>query len=109
MDTIILNGDFKLNEKGKPYLANGIEEVIQRCKILITVQRGSFTYNRDLGSNIRSVSKSNEAMELAVKELLLAVPQVNVESVSIYKEGSNYILKVKISSDNEEGEFEVIL
>lgn len=109
MDTILLNGDFKRNEKGKPYLENGIEEVIQRCKIILTVEKGSFVYNRALGSNIRSVLKSNEAMDLAVKEILLAVPQVNVESVSIDKPSSDYILKVKITAHNEEGEFEVIL
>lgn len=109
MDTIISNGDFKLNEKGKPFLANGMEEVIQRCKIIISVKKGSFIYNRNLGSNFDSVLKNDEAMELAVKEILLAVPQVTVEKVSINKLDSDYILKVKITAYNETGEFEVIL
>ena len=111
MDTAINNGDFKLNEQGKPYLINAIEETIQRCKILLTVKQGSFCYNQALGSNLHLLDKNSENLQanalLLVKEALISLKQVTVCSVEAVTASDSIILKIKIKAYEQPAYMEV--
>lgn len=112
MDTILSNGDFALNGSGKPYLADGIKEIIQRCFIVLSVKKNSFIYNRELGCDLYTIDRDDKRLkstaELLVKEALLCVPQAEVKSVDAFKDSDNLIhITVKISCCGQIQTFEV--
>lgn len=111
MDTAIKDGDFELNEQGKPYLINAMEETVQRCKILLTVKQGSFCYNQSLGNNLHLLDKDSENLQgnalLLVKEALLPIKQVTVCSVTPVADEEKIILKIKIKAYNQYADMEV--
>lgn len=113
MDTAIKDGDFKTNEQGKPYLINAMEETIQRCKILLTVKQGSFSYNRSFGNNLHLLDKNSENLQgnaiLLVKEALLPIKQVTVCSVTPIIDNEKIILKIKLKAYNQYADMEVIV
>ncbi len=113
MDTSIKDGDFKMNEQGKPYLVNAIEETVQRCKILLTVKQGSFCYNRSLGNNLHLLDKNSENLQgnaiLLVKEALLPIKQVRVCDVTPIVDEEKIILKIKLKAYNQYADMEVIV
>lgn len=113
MDTAIKDGDFLLNEQGKPYLINAMAETMQRCKILLTVRQGSFAYNRDLGNNLHLLGSDDENLQanalLLVKEALLQLKQVQVDGVgAVIKEGK-VKLKIAITAYNQHAIMEVTI
>lgn len=111
MDTALQNGDFKLNNKGKPYLIDSIEETIQRCKILLNIKQGCFVYNKLLGSNLHLLDKSDENLQgnalLLVKEALMPITQVSVCSVNPILNQDIITLKIKIKAYNQYADMEV--
>ncbi len=111
MDTAIKDGDFKLNEQGKPYLINAMEETIQRCKILLTVKQGSFCYNQALGGNLHLLDKDSDNLQgnalLLVKEALLPIKQVTVCSVDTDVVDDSIILKITIKAYEQLAHMEV--
>ena len=113
MDTALINGDFAENETGKIYAVSGMEETIQRCKILLGIQQGSFCYNRKLGGNLQRLSPQDEYLDgnalLLVREALLPVRQVEVVSVVPTVENDEICLSVTIKAYGETAEFEVVI
>ncbi|MEE1281775.1 MAG: histidine kinase [Acutalibacteraceae bacterium] len=113
MDIAIKDGDFEINEQGKPYLINAMDETIQRCKILLTIKQGSFSYNRSLGNNLHLLDKNSENLQgnaiLLVKEALLPIKQVTVCSVTPILEKGKIILKIKLKAYNQYADMEVIV
>ncbi|MEE0060702.1 MAG: hypothetical protein UE295_07740 [Acutalibacteraceae bacterium] len=111
MDTALENGDFKLNNQGKPYLVNAIEETIQRCKILLNIRQGCFVYNKLLGCNLHQLNKADENIQgnalLLVKEALMPVVQVSVCSVEPIVSEDDITLKIKIKAYNQYADLEV--
>ncbi|MBQ7522849.1 MAG: histidine kinase [Clostridia bacterium] len=111
MDTALINGDFAENETGKIYAVSGMNETVQRCKILLGIQQGSFCYNRKLGGNLHLLSPQDEYLDgnalLLVREALLPVKQVEVVSVIPLVQNENISLSVTIRAYGETAEFEV--
>ena len=111
MDTAIKDGDFALNEQGKPYLINAMQETLQRCKILLMVRQGSFVYNRTLGSNLHLLGTESENLQgdalLLVKEALLPIKQVKVNGVSAEIKEDKVKLKIAITAYNQHAIMEV--
>ncbi len=111
MDTALCNGDFAQNETGKIYTISGMEETVQRCKILLGIKKGSFCYNRNLGSNLDSLSTEDEYLSgnalLLVREALLPLKQVEVTNVIPFTRNGTLILAVTVLAYGETAEFEV--
>jgi hypothetical protein len=111
MDTAIKDGDFKLNEQGKPYLINAMDETLQRCRILLTVKQGSFAYNRALGGNLYLLNRDDENLQgnalLLVREALLPVKQVTVDSVIAKAVDNGILLEISITAYGENAYMEV--
>lgn len=115
MDTLLENKDFSIEENGRPFLINSMAETIQRCKILLEVPKESFIYDRNLGSEIRTLktiraqNQINTA-KLLVKEALSSIVQVSVKNVVIvYCHAQGCKLRISICAYNEEAEFEVLV
>lgn len=112
MDTALKNGDFNVNETGKIYTISGMEETLQRCKILLETHQGNFCYNQKLGSNIHLLKADDENLQgnamLLVKEALMSVTQVKVCNVeATVGEDLAILLTITISAYNETAKLEV--
>ncbi|MEE0858627.1 MAG: histidine kinase [Acutalibacteraceae bacterium] len=111
MDTALKNGDFAKNESGKIYSISGMEETLQRCRILLTVKQGSFCYNRAFGNNLHTLSADDKNLQgnalLLVREALISIPQVQVNQVVPVVNDSEITLKITIGAYNQTAELEV--
>ena len=114
MDTAINKGDFLLDSSGLPISISGVQEILQRAIIRLTVRKGSFVYDTDLGSNLYklkagSANIKSEALNM-LKEALKPMSNIFVENVSteFVNSGENLRLNVIISINNKREEVEVV-
>ena len=92
MDNKITDGDTELNKKGLPMEITGIDECIQQAFIRLTVKKGSFPYNRDLGSRLHTLGP------VAEKNQLLAYAGEALSGSGIYAEDVEILENVFIFS-----------
>ena len=88
MDTAIgTGGDLERDSRGRPVLIDGKDELMQRAYILLAAKKGSFVYDRELGSDIYSVSPSDAGAAGTIEEMardaLGAIPGMEVNGVMI--------------------------
>ena len=86
MDTALKDGDFLCDARGFPAEVGGVDEILQQIMIRLTVKKGSFVYDRTLGSELHTLDASDENIEnraiVLVKEALHGVSGATVKSVS---------------------------
>ena len=87
MDTKLNNGGFVLNRRGLPYAITGAEELAQRAYIRLTVRRGSFPLDPQLGSDLHKLPRGDaqSLSQLAadyVRQALAPLPAVTVKEFS---------------------------
>lgn len=92
MDTLLMDGDFAVNDCGLPLTAAGREELLQRAWIRLRVPKGSFAYDTALGSRLSTLDPAEgdlntRAREMA-EEALGGLADVSVESVSCTPDGA---------------------
>lgn len=115
MDTAIANGDFLLDDRGRPLAITGMQEILQRILIRLTVKKGSFIFDPDLGSNLYTLKTSGlsakgDALKL-VREALQDMKGISVENVSLTPTngGDRMELYVQVSAGENKGEVGVLL
>lgn len=86
MDTWLFRGDHKRNEQGFVQKINGGMAKIQQAMIRLSVPKGSFALDEELGSKLEQLGKvsENQREELALeyaREAVLPVEGVEVISV----------------------------
>lgn len=59
MDTYITNGDHMLDEGGRPKAVFGEDERRQNAAFVLSVNKGSFKYNRELGTDHQALLDSD--------------------------------------------------
>lgn len=52
MDFLLLDGDMAADYNGDMQSVKGLKEILQRAMIRLTVKKGSFAYQSDLGSEL---------------------------------------------------------
>lgn len=115
MDTALKDGDFYLGTTGKPIAISGIKELLQRVLIRLTVKKGSFIYDKDLGSDLYTLKNTNKDIKnqaiIMVKEALADMREIEVEDISIkFTDSSeNLKLNVLLSINNNKEEVEILL
>ena len=92
MDTMLQNGDFVRGRGGLPKAIGGTEEQIQRALIRLTVKKGSFPLDPELGSQLHLLRDAKRAhweeqALLYAKEALEKMPGTEVLGV---KAGYSY-------------------
>jgi phage gp46-like protein len=88
MDTLLQNGDHAVNPSGLPAAVTGTGEIIQRAMLRLGLRRGSFPYDRSLGSELHLLSREDSgaarrAAQSYVQEALLPLPGLRVEDVQV--------------------------
>lgn len=84
MDNLIHNGDMVLDHLGGVQSVTGIQEVIQRVMIRLTMRQGAFVYDTALGSRLyqMDIHQTDEFTLLAViRDALSDMQEVSVIGV----------------------------
>lgn len=107
MDTKLIDGHFALGPTGLPETVNGREELLQYARILLTMRRGRFPYNRELGSGLwqwdpQEEHAADRALALA-NEALMGLPGVRAKSARITEGGAAFTVATPLG----EGEIEI--
>lgn len=118
MDTALSNGDFLKNSKGMPVMIDGTNELLQRALIRMTVKKGSFTYDKELGSELYKLKTSyknddilKEKVLIYIKEALLPMKEVSVVDATLERQSNmeNLNITVYLTVVNKPTEIEVII
>lgn len=115
MDTAINSGDFLLDSRGFPSVVSGIPEILQRVLIRLTVKKGSFIYDTNLGSDLYKLKAGSknikgEALNM-IREAISPLYGVEVDDVSIRAKnsGENLDLNIILSINKKREELEVVI
>ncbi len=102
IDVKISNGDVAVDSTGSPVSISGADAKFQRALICLTVPKGSFVYDRELGT--RRFSGSTARRELLFNEALARYPGERVKvtgttetgvTVRIYIGGESRVAEVR--------------
>lgn len=110
MDTKIKNGDWVRNSSGLLQTVDCFDEILQRIYIRLTVPKGKFIFDKNLGSRLSFVWREKEklreqrALQLA-REALSSMPEVRVISARV--DGNANKMVFGISAYENAGEVEV--
>lgn len=117
MDTAIKNGDFETNQNGLPMAVSGVQELLQQAMFRLTVKKGSFFYDQQLGSRLYTLKGSygsredlsQNAMRM-VREALKPMSRVTPLGVGASLTGPDQLtLTVALLADQKQTELEVLL
>ena len=116
MDTALKDGDFYLGTTGKPIVISGIKELLQRVLIRLTVKKGSFIYDKNLGSNLYTLKNTNKDIKnqaiIMVKEALVDIREIEVDDISVKFTDNSENLKLNVLlsiNNNNKEEVEILL
>lgn len=101
MDVKIENGDVCIDDSGNYVMIDGFDEVVQQVLIKITSEKGSFIYDRNLGSEC-TLSKTLsdkpdiKVLEMLINESLAHMEDVYVKLTDAYFSDGKLIMKITI-------------
>lgn len=101
MDTRLLNGDMARDARGLPHLIDGPQELLQRAIIRLTVRRGSFAPDPELGSLLHTLRSSptqdlDAAAGNLVRQALLPLHGVEATGVRCLRAGDALSLQIDL-------------
>lgn len=112
MDIRLCDGDLFL-EEGECVYIRGIDEAAQRARIACTVKKGSFLYDRELGTDSVSLEKPEEVflreLQMVFREAIFKVPDTKLFVKAVRKLNKARIACVEIQRQGEKREIEVRL
>ncbi|MDP4119453.1 MAG: hypothetical protein Q8876_00130 [Bacillota bacterium] len=114
MDTKINNGQYEIDSGGKPYLIGGFDEILQRVRICLGVQKGSFVYAPDFGNEFFTLSRTTDLLkeraDMLVKEAVINLTGVEASVTSSELQADKSILlNVSVTYKKQTGEVQVII
>lgn len=87
MDVLLKNGDVALTPSGESVYVSGIDEMVQKAVLCAKIRKGSFIYNKNLGSELRTVDPESmvavNTAELLLKEAMTDVRGCRLRVVSL--------------------------
>lgn len=90
MDSKLENMDLVLDAAGSPVSVTGMEELLQRAVLRMTIPKNTFVYNRDLGCTageiLLSQNKSLESIEMRMNEALASIDGIWVKIIRAEQE-----------------------
>lgn len=101
MDTLIKNGDLFIDENGELVKITDEPEKLQRALFILSTEKGSFSFDRELGSKLYTLGTYSEAQldEAAaeiVSDALISIEGMSVKKVKVKKEGNDYRLDISL-------------
>lgn len=115
MDTALENGDFYTNDRKHLVTLYDNEELLQRAIIRLCVKKGSFIYDKELGSKLYTLSHNANDVKAEVlsyaREALLDMDSVTVNDVEVnfINDNLNLSLNFIFTINNEEFEKTVVI
>lgn len=115
MDAALNNGDFYTNDRNHLVTLYDNEELVQRAMIRLCVKKGSFIYDKKLGSNLYTLTENTDDIKAKVisyaREALLDMNNVTVDDVEIdfIDDNSRMVLNFILIVNNEKFEKAVII
>jgi len=112
---IIANGDFKLDARGIPVTANALERVAGQVVFALTVPKGRFGPDPDLGSELHTLKgypggNLNEKAFPLVEQALMPLAGVTVKKINCTAPQIGTLsLEVKCAYQGENLDLEVVL
>ncbi len=110
MDAKIENKDIYTDATGDYVMIDGIDEIIQRAIISLTVPKGSFVYDKNLGSNY-SDFKANDIKqaEMIINESLINIGNIYIKIKNITSSGNKIIMSLTVNYNNISVDKEVVI
>lgn len=101
MDTLIKHGDFAVTANGLPIQISSVQELLQRAIFCLSIPRGSFLHNKELGSRFFELKDSNVDAKNSValsmaQEALKNQPQISVYSAQVVYGEDEKVEAVKV-------------
>ena len=114
MDISISGGDFDLDSRGMPYLLSGIAQLMQRVRFALKVQKGSFSLDEQLGSELALIDRKTNLLErrteMLIREAVANVPQIQISNVNAnFTDDDKLKIMLTIIYGDEKGSLEVII
>lgn len=110
MDTLVTDGDFSLNVCGVSCKITSIEEACQRVRVILSVEKGSFVYDRSLGvdfSSLENCSDIDKTAKLLCDEALVSQTEIRTGAVSVNSSDGKRTISVEVLFGNESKTVEV--
>lgn len=101
MDTLIKDGDLFIDENGELKKITDEPEKLQRALFILSTEKGSFSFDRELGSKLYTLgSYSEQELDDAATEIvsnaLIGVEGISVKKVKAQKQGNDYHLDISL-------------
>ena len=113
MDIKIKNSDISLDSQGEYEFVSGIDEVVQKLLMCAEIRKGSFIYNKELGTTLRDIDSESDRRALTataiLNEALIDTKGAKAQVESFEKKDGKIQLNVKVSFIGVERNVEVIL
>lgn len=92
MDVKLINGDINVSLSGEYIFIAGIDEVVQRAELCAKIRKGSFVYNKALGTDLGAIDAdsalADKTAEMLLAEVLMGTKaKVSVSSLSKAENG----------------------
>lgn len=71
MDTALSNGDFLRDTRNLPIQISDVQEILQRVLIRLNVKKGSFIYDKNLGSDLYKLSANTRNLQNKAKAIVI--------------------------------------
>jgi len=102
MDTLLYQGDHATDARGIPVAITGAQELIQRALLRLGIRRGSFAYDRNLGSELYRLSHdtssaTHRAARSYVQEALIPLPELMIGDIDCKIERDRMRITVELS------------
>jgi phage gp46-like protein len=108
VDLVLYHGDHRRDERGYPQRAEGAAEKIQQAMIRLTVPKGRFELDPELGSRLYELGRASRepgrieelALEYA-QEALLELTQMKVLSATAQNQEEGLLLELELCWEGE--------
>lgn len=113
LDTALYDGDFLLDNRNRMVEISGINEILQKVFIILSVRKGSFCYDRNFGSELYKLRNYEDHLEdrakMLAEEALYDLDYVKVNSVEVEIDSENdeFTLTLHLIIDGENYDLEV--
>ena len=109
MDARIENGDIALRLNGDYDTVSGLDEAVQRVRMVMMTNRGTFLYRRGLGVDYDAFSPQEEnpvgKLDMLIKEAIAGIDGVDAEALRY--DAQNAIVGVRVTYNGRAAETEV--
>ena len=112
MDILLKNGDHATDPCGVPIAITEAEEKIQRAILRLCIRRGSFVYDKTLGSELYKLNGNNSedlnrTAQSYIQEALLPLPEIRVGEVLCRNSGGTIHISTILEYQNQNYQIEL--